>query len=180
MNNPWDVIEKPSNGLASRRIDHTHPLEFFWGLDYLNHYLLVFASCDDVPEELQFPEITAAAKYFLALRHTANASYAIKMKYETTGGEFDTVRTSFGGEWTIDVGWPLAMPDPPLFTFYEFTYDVSSHVYYSERAIQSRYVPVPRPVQGWSIAFGIRSPSLNVQIHDFKMEVIDIGRDRVR
>jgi len=37
--NPWNSIQKPIKDVSARRVDHTHPLNFFWAKDYLDRYL---------------------------------------------------------------------------------------------------------------------------------------------
>lgn len=46
MTNPWNAIDLPTHDVIGRRIDHTHPLDLFWGKDYLGHYLFIFESRD--------------------------------------------------------------------------------------------------------------------------------------
>jgi len=42
MDNPWNNINQPSKDVAARRIDHTHPFDLFWAIDYSGHYLFIF------------------------------------------------------------------------------------------------------------------------------------------
>lgn len=46
--NPWDKIQSPQKDVNVRRIDHTHPLDLFWGKDGIGHYLFVFEFPVDV------------------------------------------------------------------------------------------------------------------------------------
>lgn len=41
--NPWAAIEKPNGPIANaKRVDGSHPFDFFWGLDLDGHQLLIF------------------------------------------------------------------------------------------------------------------------------------------
>jgi len=49
--NPWDSIDLPSRDVSARRVDHTHPLGFFWAKDNQGRYLFL---CE-FPEGTQLP-----------------------------------------------------------------------------------------------------------------------------
>ena len=52
INNPWSEIQPPRDDVNVRRVDHTHPLDLFWGKDSLGRYLFV----------CEFPETVSIVK----------------------------------------------------------------------------------------------------------------------
>ena len=54
MNNPWKDIKIPSHDVAARRIDHKHPMDFFWAKDQTGRYLFFCELSEDIvlPEKL--------------------------------------------------------------------------------------------------------------------------------
>lgn len=55
--NPWDSIQVPSRDVSARRVDHTHPLSFFWAKDYRGRYLFFCEFEEDTPLPSRFPSI---------------------------------------------------------------------------------------------------------------------------
>lgn len=55
--NPWDSIDTPSRDVSARRVDHTHPLSFFWAKDYRGRYLFFCEFGEDTPLPSKFPSI---------------------------------------------------------------------------------------------------------------------------
>ena len=41
MKNPWAEIQPPNADVNARRVDHTHPVDLFWGRSETGRYLLV-------------------------------------------------------------------------------------------------------------------------------------------
>lgn len=58
-NNPWNIIKPPTEDVSARRIDHTHPLDLFWGKDGIGHYLFIFEFSGEIDIPVShIPEIT--------------------------------------------------------------------------------------------------------------------------
>jgi hypothetical protein len=59
MNNPWSEISPPKEDISGKRVDSTHPLDFFWACDHLGQYLFMYRF-ESLKCELDthFPELT--------------------------------------------------------------------------------------------------------------------------
>ena len=55
--NPWESIEIPSRDVSARRVDHTHPLNFFWAKDHQGRYLFFCEFEKDTPLPSKFPDL---------------------------------------------------------------------------------------------------------------------------
>lgn len=59
MNNPWDDIAPPKSEISARRVDHTHPLDFFWACNHTNQYMLIYEfSSTESREKIVFPDLS--------------------------------------------------------------------------------------------------------------------------
>lgn len=57
--NPWNLIQSPIEDVSARRIDHTHPLDLFWGKDGIGRYLFIFEFPGEIDISVNnIPEIT--------------------------------------------------------------------------------------------------------------------------
>jgi len=54
MNNPWLDIQTPGKDVSARRVDHKHPLDFFWAKDQSGRYLFFceFSNEINLPKSL--------------------------------------------------------------------------------------------------------------------------------
>jgi len=57
MNNPWENIDKPIKDVNARRVDHKHPLDFFWAIDSMNNYLFIYQFKTSDGLESKIPEL---------------------------------------------------------------------------------------------------------------------------
>ncbi len=59
MNDPWNQITSPENDVLARRVDHAHPLDFFWAKDHFGRYLFIYEfSCTDTIKKIDLPILT--------------------------------------------------------------------------------------------------------------------------
>lgn len=61
--NPWESIELPSRDVSARRVDHTHPLGFFWAKDNQGRYLFVCEFPEGTQLPPKFPDLTGVEIY---------------------------------------------------------------------------------------------------------------------
>jgi hypothetical protein len=61
--NPWDSIELPSRDVSARRVDHTHPLGFFWAIDNQGRYLFLCEFPEGTLLPTKFPDLAGVEIY---------------------------------------------------------------------------------------------------------------------
>lgn len=58
MNNPWNPINQPAKDFNALRVDRSHPLDLFWGLNEAGNYLFVYEfTAANVLANNQFPKL---------------------------------------------------------------------------------------------------------------------------
>ncbi len=55
--NPWEEIQIPTHDIKSRRIDHEHPLDFYWSRDIYGRYLFYCKLDKGLNLPNQFPDL---------------------------------------------------------------------------------------------------------------------------
>ena len=82
MNNPWSAIQIPAQDVLSRRADHTHPLELFWGRDTFGRFLFIyeFTDTESLPNKLPILNGIDVRLFTPEKHHTKNCMLLLALK----------------------------------------------------------------------------------------------------